>query len=453
MFKRLITLSLSLVMASGLLAGCSGSSGGKEPSTAAPQEGENNGGKVTLKVAFFQGGYGDAWFKWLKEEFEKENQNVTVELEGNPKMNDIIQPRIEANTNVPDVVFVDDSLMRKWGPAGKLVDLTDMYNEKLPDGKTIEEKITDSTDKSMDVFGKKYGVPLAQLSQGIIYNVKMFEDNGWNFPSTWEELEQLAEQIKAKGIAPLIYPGQYPYYLFPFGHASYLQYGGPEFIEKLTNPTEADIPGLYEDPAFKRTFTLLDQMFKDKWMLDGTLALNHTESQMEFLRGKAAMILNGAWLENEMKDSIPEGFQMKMMPFPPAKDAVVHEPVLESLTSGFGGIPSVSNNIETAKKFLQFSSTEEANRRFTELTGSSRAFTYSVEGLNISDFTKSAIEATNKYKTVALIYAPQAITDSPGIDAYAAIAARSKTVEEVIQANVKAAPNKWKENQKLINTK
>lgn len=451
MFKRLMKMSLVMVMVFSVLAGCAGKSETKETNGATATDSKEE--KVTLKVAFFQGGYGDEWFKWLKQEFEKENQHVTIELEGNPKMNEIIQPRIEANTNVPDILFVDESLMRKWGPSGKLVDLTDLYQAKKPDGKTIAETVSDSTDKAMDVFGKKYGVPLAQLSQGIIYNVKMFEENGWEYPNTWEEMELLAENIKAKDIAPFTYPGQYPYYLFPLGHAAYLQYGGSEFIDRVTNPTEADIPGVFEDPAYYRAFTILDQLFKDDWIMKGTLALNHTESQMEFLRGKAAMILNGAWLENEMKDSIPEGFTMKMMPFPAAKDAIVNEPVIESLTSGFGGIPSASKNIEVAKKFLLFSSTDEANRQFTELTGSSRAFIYPVDGLNVSDFTRSAMEATNKYKTVALVYSPEAISDSPGLDAYAAIAARSKTVEEVIQANVKAAPDKWKENQKLINSK
>lgn len=453
MFKRFMKLSLIMVMVFSVLAGCAGKTEKQEENGAAVGETNNKEEKVTLKVAFFQGGYGDEWFKWLKQEFESQNQNVTIELEGNPKMNEIIQPRIEANTNVPDIVFVDESLMRKWGPAGKLVDLTDLYETEKPDGKTVAATITESTNTAMDVFGKKYGVPLAQLSQGVIYNVKMFEENGWEYPNNWEEMELLAEAIKAKGIAPLTYPGQYPYYLFPFGHAAYLQYGGTEFIQKITNPTEADIPGVFEDPAFNRTFTLLDQMFKDDWIMKGTLALNHTESQMEFLRGKAAMIFNGAWLENEMKDSIPDGFVMKMMPFPAAKDAIINEPVIESITSGFGGIPSESKNIEVAKKFLLFSSTDEANRQFTELTGSSRAFIYPVDGLNVSDFTKSAMEATNKYKTVSLVFSPEAISDSPGLDAFGAIASRSKTVEEVIQANVTAAPDKWKENQKLINSK
>jgi len=453
---QLIKSTLAITLVIGVLAGCSGNAGnGGNQSNETNSNGAASGDKteaVTLKVAFFQGGYGDSWFVWLKEQFEQQHKNVTIELEGNPKMNEIIQPRIESNTNVPDIVFVDDSLMRKWGPAGLLADITDLYQEPTSDGKTIAETITDSTANAMDVFGKRFGVPWTKLTQGIIYNVKMFEENGWEYPSTWEDMEQLVEKIKAKGIAPFTYPGQYPAYLFPFGHAAYLQYGGPEFIEKLTNPAESDIPSLYEHNGFKRAYGLLEQMFKQDWMLKGSLALNHTESQMEFLRGKSAMILNGEWLENEMKDALPEGFRMRMMPIPPAKDAIVNEPVIESLTSGFGGIPNASKNQEWAKKFLLFTSTEEANRKFTELTGSTRAFIYSVDGLPISDFTKSVLEAANKYKTIALVYKPQALEESPGIDAYSAIASGSKSVEEIVAANMKLSPDKWKEKQKLLGT-
>ncbi len=451
--KRLVMIVAVVTLLASLMAGCSGGNTNKP----GERSGENNSGreneKVTLKVSFFQGGYGDAWFVWLKEQFEQKYNNVTIQLEGNPKMNEIIQPRLESGSNVPDIVYVDESLMRKWGPAGLLTDLTELYQEPMDNGKKLVETMTEETDASMDVFGKRYGLPWTKLTQGVIYNEAMFEEHGWEYPHTWEEMEILVAKIKEKGIAPFTYPGQYITYLFPFGHAAYLQYGGPEFIEKLTNPQEADIPSLYTHQAFKRSYELLEQMVKEDWMLKGTLALNHTESQMEFLRGKSAMILNGEWLENEMKDAMPEGFRMKMMPIPPAADAVVKEPVIESLTSGFGGIPAASKNQEWAKKFLLFSATEESNRKFTELTGSIRAFIYPVEGLQITDFTKSVLDAINTYKTIALVYKPQALEESPGVDAYAAIASGSKSVDEIIEMNVRMSPDKWKERQQLLNTK
>lgn len=462
MVKKKTVLSLAaLAIGSSVFAGCAGKGTDNEP--AQTKSGEQTQSEAsqkpskapeTIKVAFFQGGYGDSWFKWLKSEFEAKYPGVTVELEGSPKMNDILQPRMNSGTNVPDVAFVDASFMKMWGPSGKLVDFTDAYkNEKLPNGKTIEQSADVLVNQSMDVLGKIYGVPWAASPRGIVYNVKMFEQNGWQYPKTWEEMEQLVEKIKAKGIAPFVYPGKYPGYVQPIGISGLLQYGGTEFLEKLTNTKEDQIPALYSDKTFQKAYGMVEQMVKNKWFLDGSLALNHTESQMEFLRGNAAMIPNGGWLENEMKDSIPEGFVMRMAPIPPAADAVVKESVIPVDLLGFGGIPSASKHIETAKQFLLFASTEEANRKFTELTGSAKAMKYSVDGLKISDFTKSSIEVTTAYKNLTLNYAPQSIGESPGVDAYAAILSGQKSAQDVIDMNVKAAPQKWKEKQDELKAK
>ncbi|MCQ6557615.1 ABC transporter substrate-binding protein [Paenibacillus mendelii] len=461
MKRNMLLGTVVLMVLVGLLAGCGGNGGnepknannGNEPITANGGNNSEEKEPETLKVAFFQGGYGDSWFKWLKEEFEKEHTNVTVELEGSPKMNEILQPRIKSGSNVPDVAFVDASFMKMWGPSGKLVDFTETYkNEKLPDGKTIEQSADELVNQSMTVLGKIYGVPWAASPRGIVYNVGMFEVNGWEYPTTWEEMETLVGKIKAKGIAPFVYPGKYPGYVQPVGISGYLQYGGLDFLEKLTNTKEEDIPGLYGDNAIKRSYSLIEQMVQDKWFLDGSLALNHTESQMEFLRGNAAMIPNGGWMENEMKDAIPDGFKMRMAPIPPAQDAVVKESIIPVDLLGFGGIPSDSKHIETAKAFLMFASTEEANRKFTELTGSAKAMKYSVDGLDITEFTKSCIEVTSTYKNLTLNYEPQSIGESPGIDAYAALLSGQKTVQQVMDTNVSAAPQKWKDQQKVLNS-
>lgn len=48
----------------------------------------------------------------------------------------------------------------------------------------------------------------------------------------------------------------------------------------------------------------------------GAMGDSHILSQMAFLQGKGAMIPMGAWMETEMRKSIPDGFEMLMMPTP-----------------------------------------------------------------------------------------------------------------------------------------
>ncbi len=55
--------------------------------------------------------------------------------------------------------------------------------------------------------------------------------------------------------------------------------------------------------------------------MSGTEGLTHTESQAEWLQGKAVFIPSGTWLENEMRDLTPEDFNMVVKPVPGAQDA------------------------------------------------------------------------------------------------------------------------------------
>ncbi len=58
------------------------------------------------------------------------------------------------------------------------------------------------------------------------------------------------------------------------------------------------------------------QDFALKYFQKGAMAMSHTEAQMEFVIGRAAMVPCGLWLENEMRDATPEGFEMACFPIP-----------------------------------------------------------------------------------------------------------------------------------------
>ena len=78
--------------------------------------------------------------------------------------------------------------------------------------------------------------------------------------------------------------------------------------------------------AGKRTFasiqgvsaaaTQLRTIIKSGYILKGFQATDFTAAQLNFFQGRAAMILMGTWLEGEMKESIPPGFQLGTFPFP-----------------------------------------------------------------------------------------------------------------------------------------
>ena len=48
-----------------------------------------------------------------------------------------------------------------------------------------------------------YALPYVANAAGILYNKDIFEENGWNVPTTWQEFTTLCDEIKQSGMLPL----------------------------------------------------------------------------------------------------------------------------------------------------------------------------------------------------------------------------------------------------------
>ena len=47
----------------------------------------------------------------------------------------------------------------------------------------------------------------------------------------------------------------------------------------------------------------IQKIAADGYLMEGTVALNHTQSQTDMMMNKALFIPNGNWMEGEMKDA------------------------------------------------------------------------------------------------------------------------------------------------------
>src|SRR5699024_10435656 len=105
----------------------------------------------------------------------------------------------------------------------------------------------------------------------------------------------------------------------------------------------------------------------------GVGALNHTQSQMNFLLHENAFIPVGFWLPNEMEGDIPERFEFGFVPSPMQAEgepyAVV--PDLRPLA-----IAEEAENPEAAKAFVEFAFTRDYAVSFSEHTGAIMNLTY-----------------------------------------------------------------------------
>ena len=384
------------------------------------------GGSVAgeIHVAFSETGYGVEFMNLWKEEFEKENPNAHVRLEGSPTMNTEVENRLQTGTNVPDVFIVLDMGWQKQAASGRLEPLNDIYSAPADDsGMTIEQFMNPAMrDYGKLTDGNYYAVPWTDGPTSIIYNKDMFEKYGWDeSPDTVADLIALCETINNQkdehgasiGVKPFALYTAYGGYLVDTWWA---QYEGAENYQRFFD---------YENPygyvqkgrvaalkAFEDVFTDPDTHLKTN-MANGVS--DHTTAQREFGLQHTAMIVEGAWVENEGKTYLKDNegndnFNYAMMPMPYVDGVMTDEdgtPIntMASQAGDFMCIPKSAKNVTGAKEFLKFINSKRGCELFTLGTnGAIRPFQYSprdVEGVQASDFMRTCWDV---YEAAEIVY-------------------------------------------------
>ncbi|MDO4484774.1 MAG: extracellular solute-binding protein, partial [Clostridia bacterium] len=198
---------------------------------------------------------------------------------------------------------------------------------------------------------------------GLIYNKALFEKNGWTVPTNWDEMFELGAKAKEQGISLYTYQGLYPIYLqwglLPSAYSAM----DDDAINAYLNYGEGSV---VNSPIGEVLHTF-EKMAKEGYILPGTAALNHTQSQQEMMMDKALFIPCGTWIEGEMADAPrAEGFEFAMAPCPAMSEGQNRKVVVAMETMS---IPAAAKNPELAKQFLRFLYTDETAVIFAEKSG------------------------------------------------------------------------------------
>ncbi|KAA0965579.1 carbohydrate ABC transporter substrate-binding protein [Sporosarcina sp. ANT_H38] len=369
--KMVVLLAIFAV----ILAGCSnGKEAGKEDT---PAKGEDaNVESKELEVTVFQGGYGDAFWKQLAVNFEKANPGTKVTVTANPDIGEMIRPKIIAG-NPPDIVYLNQTdpsgvtqgMIKEHG----FTDLTDLFaGNALDEAVPLKDKILPGVLESVYMSpygdGKIYLAPYNYNVMGLWYNKTLFDDKGIALPKTWDEFIALNQVAKDNDRALFTYQGTVPGYLEEILIPAVYSLGGQEALDQMLN----------YDPEFWKTETALTALGifekiakEDNALMNGTVALDHTQSQTSFMQGKAMFIPNGNWFEGEMAEAPREdGFEFGFLGIPTFND---NDPLLALNSIEQMYIPKGAANPELAKEFLKFMYTEENVKLNGELTKASMA--------------------------------------------------------------------------------
>lgn len=272
---------------------------------------------ITLEVAVFEGGYGIEWHKSVARKYEALHPGIRVNLWGDPRVDEKLKPRV-LRRDPPDLASANLPVW-KLITAGKLYPLDEALDSPAygPANKpqTWRRSLVPGILGDFQYQGKTYAVPSNLGAWVCWYDRRQFREHGWTVPNTWDEFTALCDKIKAAGIAPLAFQGKYPTYAWSTLLSLYQRLVPFERWYAMQDLK----PGAFLDPDFIRAARMTQEMAL-RYFEPGAMAMTHTESQMEFVNGRAAMVWCGLWLKNEMKAAIPPGFEMACFAVPAVKD-------------------------------------------------------------------------------------------------------------------------------------
>ena len=216
MVRSMVAASLAGVMAVSL-AGCGGNKQTPAETTAAvtdaskpaettakETEAATAGEKVTLRFMHDWPEY-ETQFNQIVEDFEKSNPDI--EIETTVITWDVLTKTLQtafASGDAPDVTCCWLDRLGGFNALGAAYDLTEVMEA---DGAAWKNEFIPASLDLGTVGGKILGVPFRSTCTILVYNKTMLEENGWQEPKNQTELIELMDQVAAKGIIPLIAPG------------------------------------------------------------------------------------------------------------------------------------------------------------------------------------------------------------------------------------------------------
>lgn len=367
MKRKMTAMVLAAAMVAGLTMGC-GSDGDKPADAPASDEGQkqddkqddgadaaddagSDGEEVTLKLFSNlpdrNNGQGLVE-QMIIDEYMEQNKNVKIEVEALDEEAYKIKFKAYSMEGLPDVVSI-------WGQPAFL-------DEVLDAGVLAELSQDDYKDYtfvsgSLDGFmkdGKLYGLPRNTDVAGFYYNQKMFEDNGWEVPKTYDDLLALAGKISDAGITPLAMDGGDGWPLAVYLSDILFKLTGPDYASTVSN---AIANGDFSDPAYTKAAQLLYDSAKAGLFQNGFDTQDYGTAQNLFTNGQAAMFYMGSWEASmALNEDIPEEVRdnIRVFTMPTIEGGVGTATDIAAWNGGGYAVSESSENKEEAIKFLNF---------------------------------------------------------------------------------------------------
>ena len=312
-----------------------------------------------------------------------------------PQVNDLLQTKF-ASGDVPDVAVLTydgSAIANAVVEDHALMDLTALFEKPGIDDATplknqLLDGLLDSTAYAPYGDGVPYFAPTSAAPNGLFYNRTLFEENEWEVPVTWDDFFALGDAAKEKGIALFTFQGIYPSYMEVMIPSQIVSALGVEGLADIYSYKE----GSFDKPEIVEILTNVQKIATEGYLLEGTLSMNHTQSQSEMMMDRALFIPCGSYIVAEMADAPrTEGFSFGICAPPVLKEGQL--PYI-SATANSLAIPANAKNPELAMEFIRFLYSDESVRLLAEKSDDMMALKqgYDLSSEHLSEDMKNIYE-------------------------------------------------------------
>jgi len=370
----------------------------------------------TLRITFFDGGFGRAWIDEIASQFRLLYPNVTVNLQSSQNVANIIEAELSGN-NFADIYISHNLPWNRMAGRGQIANLNNLFTSVV---------YTDSNDSSNPVRFRDriassalrttlmrdrdgnvghWQVPFVMGAGGLAYNAALFEANGWEVPETVEELFALADTIANANVPtrsgrdtvrPFVWSSSE--YLWDsvvfdwWAQLASINDGDTSIIEFNRYRSAQQFNPEYW-PELKTAWTAWHDLIAVPGNINSvphSTGFTDLVAQTAFVQGYAAMMPAASWLVNELGLEIINHNEadIRLMPTPfinGAREDEYGNPIRVSNVIEYNQnivVAARSQNMAAAEEFLRFMTERDISLIFPANTnGALFAHRYDLEDL------------------------------------------------------------------------
>lgn len=304
-FSSLVPLALFAVV-----VGCGGGDDRTNPGAGSSPDPGGSEEQVTVHFANFSAaGDNEQYLNQMKEEFEKQNPTIKVEIEtiGYNDYFTQMQTRV-ASGAAPDAYELNYENFVSYAKKGVLKPLDELFvstgfDESLLNSMALNAFKTDD---------QQYGLPASFSNVIMFYNKELFDQAGVDYPTdqwTWAELNDAAQKIR--DLDSSIY-GIFQPVTFNEFFKSVQQNGGSLLNEELTEFT-------LDTPQNVETLTHLAGRITESNVMPNDAQLSGMGDWDLFKSGRLGILLTGIWAFSDFADNISFDWDVAVEPGNTAK--------------------------------------------------------------------------------------------------------------------------------------